>query len=237
MVVPTPTILKTPMSDPSTPTDHAALTDTEWRQFQQIPDQGYSHRAWINRKIQQRLTVALERERADNDRAEWVEDFAAQKADIEWYRRKLSEADRELGEARAQYGAVLADALDFEQKLSDQAATIAAMYAIVFDPISDYYGEIRYKFEALETDTTDAVNAIKAEALREAADEEFTEPYPEDVFAPLSDSDNININSTLADYDIPGRDRISADMFRRAGNRLRARAASLSTEMTKDGEK
>lgn len=27
------------------------LTDEEWREFQAIPDQGYSHRHWVNHKI------------------------------------------------------------------------------------------------------------------------------------------------------------------------------------------
>lgn len=27
------------------------VTDAEWRDFQSIPDQGYSHRAWVDHKI------------------------------------------------------------------------------------------------------------------------------------------------------------------------------------------
>ena len=42
---------------------------------------------------------------------------------------------------------------DTEREIAEQAATIEAMYAIVFDPISDYYGEIRTKFDALRMDT------------------------------------------------------------------------------------
>ena len=50
---------------------------------------------------------------------------------------------------------VAADALArAERELTEQAATIKAMYAIVFDPISDYYGEIRVKFDALQAGTT-----------------------------------------------------------------------------------
>ena len=30
------------------------LTDAEWREFQSIPEQGYSHRAWVDYKIAQR---------------------------------------------------------------------------------------------------------------------------------------------------------------------------------------
>lgn len=38
------------------------LTDTEWREYQNIPEQGYSHRAWIDHKIAERLqAVAAER--------------------------------------------------------------------------------------------------------------------------------------------------------------------------------
>lgn len=29
------------------------LTDEQWRDFQNIPDQGYSHRAWIDHKLAQ----------------------------------------------------------------------------------------------------------------------------------------------------------------------------------------
>ena len=35
-----------------------ALTDAEWRAFQAIPEQGYSHRAWVNFKIYERLAIA-----------------------------------------------------------------------------------------------------------------------------------------------------------------------------------
>ena len=44
------------------------LTDAEWREFQSIPDQGYSHRAWVDSKIKARLDaekpqpVAVDRE-------------------------------------------------------------------------------------------------------------------------------------------------------------------------------
>lgn len=31
------------------------ITDEEWRGFQSIPEQGYSHRHWVNHKIKQRL--------------------------------------------------------------------------------------------------------------------------------------------------------------------------------------
>ena len=35
-----------------------ALTDAEWRAFQAIPERGYSHRAWVNFKIYERLAIA-----------------------------------------------------------------------------------------------------------------------------------------------------------------------------------
>lgn len=34
------------------------LTNAEWREFQAIPDQGYSHRVWINARIAERVAVA-----------------------------------------------------------------------------------------------------------------------------------------------------------------------------------
>lgn len=35
------------------------LTSSEWRDFQSIPDQGYSHRAWVDHKIAQRVEARL----------------------------------------------------------------------------------------------------------------------------------------------------------------------------------
>lgn len=35
------------------------LTSEEWREFQAIPEQGYSHRAWVDHKIAQRVEAAL----------------------------------------------------------------------------------------------------------------------------------------------------------------------------------
>lgn len=32
-----------------------AITDAEWREFQAIPEQGYSHRAWVDEAIRKRL--------------------------------------------------------------------------------------------------------------------------------------------------------------------------------------
>lgn len=34
------------------------LTDAEWQEFQAIPDQGYSHRAWVDARIAEHVTVA-----------------------------------------------------------------------------------------------------------------------------------------------------------------------------------
>lgn len=36
------------------------LTDAEWREFQSIPDQGYSHRHWVNCAIARRLDALRE---------------------------------------------------------------------------------------------------------------------------------------------------------------------------------
>lgn len=41
-----------------TTSDTEELTDAEWRAFQSIPDQGYSHRHWVNCAIKSRLDVA-----------------------------------------------------------------------------------------------------------------------------------------------------------------------------------
>lgn len=39
--------------------DDLKLTDVEWRDFQAIPDQGYSHRAWVDHKIDERVRRAI----------------------------------------------------------------------------------------------------------------------------------------------------------------------------------
>ena len=36
------------------------LTDEEWAEFQAIPDQGYSHRAWVDARIKEHRIRALE---------------------------------------------------------------------------------------------------------------------------------------------------------------------------------
>ncbi|QTF81606.1 hypothetical protein SEA_PULCHRA_91 [Microbacterium phage Pulchra] len=36
-----------------------SLTASEWREFQSIPDQGYSHRHWVDAKIAQRVNATL----------------------------------------------------------------------------------------------------------------------------------------------------------------------------------
>lgn len=42
------------------------LTDEEWREFQAIPEQGYSHRYWVDRKIALRAAaVSAEKAQAD----------------------------------------------------------------------------------------------------------------------------------------------------------------------------
>lgn len=39
--------------------DQLSLTDSEWRAFQSIPEQGYSHRAWVDARIRERVALAL----------------------------------------------------------------------------------------------------------------------------------------------------------------------------------
>jgi hypothetical protein len=48
--------------------DALALTDAEWRAFQSIPEQGYSHRGWIDARIRERLDAAR-REAAEAEAA------------------------------------------------------------------------------------------------------------------------------------------------------------------------
>lgn len=39
--------------------DGLELTDSEWREFQRIPEQGYSHRAWVDHKIRERAEKSI----------------------------------------------------------------------------------------------------------------------------------------------------------------------------------
>lgn len=36
------------------------ITDAEWRAFQSIPDQGYSHRAWLDNLVRERMAQAFD---------------------------------------------------------------------------------------------------------------------------------------------------------------------------------
>lgn len=57
------------------------LTSSEWREFQNIPDQGYSHRGWVDWKITQRVHAMLEQAAQEADRgylySESCDDIAA----------------------------------------------------------------------------------------------------------------------------------------------------------------
>jgi hypothetical protein len=71
------------------------LTDAEWREFQSIPEQGYSHRHWVNHKIAQRLeAVSAERDEARH----WAKTMQSQK--FEWEDKEAA-ARAERNEALA----------------------------------------------------------------------------------------------------------------------------------------
>lgn len=52
-------------------------------------------------------------------------------------------------------------------QVAERDAVIAAMRAIVTDPVVDYYGELRVWFNALATSPADALEAVKATAWDE----------------------------------------------------------------------
>jgi hypothetical protein len=54
-----PTAQPTPTPAPVAVPEGGWLTDDEWRDFQAIPDQGYSHRSWVNDRITERVTEAV----------------------------------------------------------------------------------------------------------------------------------------------------------------------------------
>ena len=57
------------------------LTDTEWREYQNIPEQGYSHRAWIDHKIAERLQAAAT-EHPIRAKRVWDSGYAACEDDV-----------------------------------------------------------------------------------------------------------------------------------------------------------
>lgn len=42
----------------SLPVARLELTNAEWQEFQAIPDQGYSHRAWVDARLAERVATA-----------------------------------------------------------------------------------------------------------------------------------------------------------------------------------
>lgn len=56
-----------------------------------------------------------------------------------------------------------------KEELVAALAVIEQMRAIVADPVSDYYGEIRVQFNAIVKAPMSALAKAKADALREAA--------------------------------------------------------------------
>lgn len=56
------------------------LTNAEWREYQDIPEQGYSHRHWVDYKIAERVRAAMSVARFMAERA-WQEGYSAGKRD------------------------------------------------------------------------------------------------------------------------------------------------------------
>ncbi|RRJ85921.1 hypothetical protein EG850_11080 [Gulosibacter macacae] len=61
------------------------ITDEEWREFQEIPEQGFSHRAWVDCRLQQRIEWQANRDAVR---------IAELEAEIEGIKRR----DAEVGE-------------------------------------------------------------------------------------------------------------------------------------------
>lgn len=120
-----------------TPEKVTDLTDAEWREFQSIPEQGYSHRHWVNHKIAQRLEAAhmhaetigdfLQAEIAERDRmeSECVEHRARH---VEWVAKVEAERDEAL--------AAIADAKKYI--ISDTSLDLSDMMPgrIILDTLS-----------------------------------------------------------------------------------------------------
>ena len=51
----------------SLPVAPLELTNAEWQAFQAIPDQGYSHRAWVDARIAERVAVAQPEVNSDTE--------------------------------------------------------------------------------------------------------------------------------------------------------------------------
>lgn len=104
-------------------TDDHELTDTEWRAFQAIPEQGFSHRAWIDTKIGQRIleleadrdTWRAAREQARDETEEQERVVDAIRADLHATRARLGQAE---GRIQAAFDAI---ALHAHRKYPDPA--------------------------------------------------------------------------------------------------------------------
>lgn len=116
----------------------------------------------------------------------------------------------------------LVDALKSERDRADAATSELADERENNRKVGEMFTDATAEIAALQNRVREAA----AVALEEAAEEEFFAPYPEDVFIPLTDEQQTRVNRLLDDNAGPKRDRISADMFRRAGQRLTARAAT-----------
>lgn len=72
------------------------LTNAEWRAFQAIPDQGHSHRWWVNERIRERLAArdAGVKAAALEDAALLVESLSLTIDDIGYEQAVIAEAIR-----------------------------------------------------------------------------------------------------------------------------------------------
>ena len=68
-------------------TEPTEITDAEWRYFQAIPEQGYSHRGWVDARIRERVeNLERQLEEAEKRRQRDVQFLLDQRAELrtEW---------------------------------------------------------------------------------------------------------------------------------------------------------
>ena len=70
------------------------LTNTEWRTLQQIPEQGHSHRAWIDNRIRERVAQVTARAEAAEQANR---DYAAERGDL---LRRAEAAEKKVAKVR-----------------------------------------------------------------------------------------------------------------------------------------
>lgn len=108
------------------------LMDAEWRAFQAIPDQGFSHRAWIDAKIGQRVqAITADRDMWRGAREDALDELENSDRRGDAILKDLHETRKRLGTAERRLRAAL-DILDGQFRPTDRIGDLhAAMTSVL----------------------------------------------------------------------------------------------------------